>query len=242
MHFLKVSTYIVNKLVNNRLHTACYLKKTSKNNSVGSTDAAVPRIGPNAVLQTLAALEQLEGADRRDTAVRRARIEPDRLTGMVPEAWFLALIRAVRDLLPPARADAVLRLAGALTADYVAENRIPRFFRRLLAALPARVGIPLLLTAFRRHAWTFAGSGRFSVEDGYPGTLILAHCPTCRLTTSDAPAGAYYEAAFEGLLHIVDSRVRVREFRCRSVGDPSCQFAVELGGQTAHGEPSCASC
>jgi divinyl protochlorophyllide a 8-vinyl-reductase len=208
---------------------------------VATSDETVARIGPNAVLQTLTALEQLEGAERRESALRRARIEPARLTGMVPEAWFLAMIRAVRDLLPPARADAVLRLAGTYTADYVAENRIPRFFRSLLAVLPARVGIPLLLAAFRRHAWTFAGSGRFSVEGGYPGTLVLDQCPTCRLGTSRLPAGAYYEAAFEGLLHIVDARVRVREFRCRSVGDPSCQFAIELSGQTVHGEPSCAS-
>lgn len=233
--------YIVNVLVNVELQTARYLKKTSENNDVASADENLARIGPNAVLQTLAALERLEGADRRDSAARRAGIDPARLSGMVPEAWFLALIRAVRDLLPPARADAVLRLSGARTADYVAENRIPRPFRRLLAALPARLGIPLLLAAFRRHAWTFAGSGRFSVEGNYPGTLILEQCPTCRLGTSPTPAGAYYEAAFEGLLHIVDARVRVREFRCRSVGDPSCQFAIELSGQTVHGEPSCAS-
>lgn len=232
--------YIVTLLVNDKLQTARYLIKTSKNNHLACEHEIVAQIGPNAVLQTLAALEHLEGADRRDSAARRARIEPANLTGMIPEAWFLALIRAVRDLLPPARADAVLRLAGAWTADYVAENRIPGFFRGLLAALPARVGIPLLLAAFRRHAWTFAGSGRFSVEGGYPGTLVLEHCPTCRPGSSQVPAGAYYEAAFEGLLHIVDSRVRVREFRCRSVGDPSCQFAIELSGQTVHGEPSCA--
>lgn len=199
------------------------------------------RIGPNAILQTLAALETLEGSDQRVSAARLARIDPARLTGMVPEAWFLALIHAVRDLLPPARADAVLRLAGTFTADYVAANRVPRFFRALLAALPVRIGIPLLLAAFRQHAWTFAGSGRFSVEGSYPGTLILEQCPTCRRGPSEAPAGAYYEAAFEGLLHIVDARIRVREFRCRSVGDPSCQFAIELSGQPAHGEPSCAS-
>ncbi len=233
--------YIVTLLVNDKLQSAHYLKKTSKNNNVAVADEKVARIGPNAVLQTLAALEELEGADQRVLAARLAGIDRERLAGMVPEAWFLALIRAVRELLPAARADAVLRLAGALTADYVAENRIPGLFRRLLGALPARVGIPLLLAAFRRHAWTFAGSGRFRVEGAYPGTLVLEACPTCRLGAAKAPAGAYYEAAFQGLLHIVDARVRVREFRCRSLGDPSCQFAIELSGQTVHGEPSCAS-
>jgi divinyl protochlorophyllide a 8-vinyl-reductase len=205
------------------------------------TDRPEARIGPNAVIQTLRALADLEGPGHRDAIVRQLSIEPMQLAGMVPESLFIALIRAVREQLPASRSDAVLRLAGSYTARYVAAHRIPKLFRGLLARLPTRLGIPLLLAAFRRHAWTFAGSGRFGVEGGYPGTLVLQHCPTCRHGRRHGPAGAYYEAAFEGLLHIVDPGIRVREVRCRSVGDPSCQFAIDANGAARHGETSCVS-
>jgi len=160
---------------------------------------------------------------------------------MVPERLFVELVRVVRERLPTPRSDAVLRLAGSYTAAYVAAHRIPGAFRLLLRGLPRRPAIRLLLAAFRRHAWTFAGSGRFGVVGAYPGTLVLQHCPTCRRGGGHGRAGAYYEAAFEGLLQIVDPAIRVRETRCCSLGDPNCQFTIELRSDNRPGETSCAS-
>jgi divinyl protochlorophyllide a 8-vinyl-reductase len=204
-------------------------------------NGAGARIGPNAVIQTLRALEELEGPGQCDRAIRQAGIDTSQLSGMIPEHLFIALNRAVRDRLPESRAAAVMRLAGTYTARYVASHRIPGLFRLVLGRMPPRLGIPLLLAAFRRHAWTFAGSARFGVAGPYPGTLVLEDCPTCRHGDGQRAAGAYYEAAFEGLLQIVAPRVRVREIRCRALGDPSCQFTIEPQGNTLDGESACAS-
>lgn len=161
---------------------------------------------------------------------------PGQTPSMIPEAWFLRAIDAVRDLLPPERAEAVLRRAGSLTARYVARHRIPRAFRWLLRWLPDRWALQLLLSAFERHAWTFAGSGTFRVVDGL--TLSLTGCPTCR-PAEDVPhlgdvsgfSGAYYEAAFEDLIHLAAPRALVREVQCAHVGAPDCRFEILLSPQ-----------
>ncbi len=186
-------------------------------------------IGPNAVLQTLRALEEQAGAEAVRAACARAELPDPAPARMIPEAWFVRLVASVRHLLPAEQSDAVLARAGALTAEYVRANRIPSLVRGLLAALPASAGMPLLVRAFEKHAWTFAGSGRFQASLGPPITLTLEGCPTCRAeagAASSRRAGAYYEAAFEGLLHTADVRVRVREVACRVTGSPDCRFLV----------------
>lgn len=201
----------------------------------------VPRIGPNAVVQTLRALAELEGATVADALRRRALPPQAALDGMIPEAWFVRLTDALRDALPWARSEAVLRLAGRYTADYVAAHRIPGAVRTLLRRLPPRLAVPILLAAFRRHAWTFAGGGRFGLDGGYPGAIVLAGCPTCRRGRRPAPAGGYYEAAFTGLLGLAAPGAVVREDACESRGAPSCRFTIHLGAHSPHGEAPCAS-
>jgi divinyl protochlorophyllide a 8-vinyl-reductase len=200
------------------------------------------RIGPNSLLQTFRALRELEGEEAARAIPARAGLPEAWPDGMIPEAWFVQLIQAVRETLPGPRAEAVLRRSGTYTADYVGQNRIPAPFRGLLRVLPGRVGIPLLLAAFRRHAWTFAGAGRFSAEGSFPGTILLDGCPTCRAETTGAVhghAGAYYEAAFEGLLGLAARRVRVREVACQADHAPQCRFEISFDDLTA-GVP-CAS-
>jgi divinyl protochlorophyllide a 8-vinyl-reductase len=150
---------------------------------------------------------------------------------MIPEAWFIHLACSVRERLPADRSEAVLRRAGAATADYVATHRIPAPLRGALRALPVRLAIPLLLRAFERHAWTFAGGGRFTYGGAFPGTLTLAGASTCRGDAAGRvgrPAGAFYEAAFEGLLRLASPAVRVREVACQALRDPLCLFEITL--------------
>jgi len=220
-------------------------RQSSSNKEVGARRAAAACIGPNAVLQTLRALRELEIPDATRRIVDQAYI-PDPLPhGMIPEAWFVRLVGALRDTLPPARVEAVLRRSGRYTAEYVGAHRIPLAFRGVLAVLPARAAIPLLLGAFRRHAWTFAGGGRFDVTGPFPGTLVLAGCPTCRDRARPAVAGcgAYYEAAFEGLLALAAPRARVVETACMATGAPSCRFQISLHplAESSPGDPPCAS-
>ncbi len=200
---------------------------------MSSTPAAEARIGPNAVLQTLGAFLDAEGHTRSDALRTRAGVPDPLPPGMVPEACFTRLVAAVRAELSPRRADAVLADAGRRTADYVTTHRIPRSVQLLLRVLPRRVALPLLLSSVARHAWTFTGAGHFRVEGPYPGVLVLQHAPTCRAHTTSAPSGAYYAAAFEGLLRLAAPGIRVREVACQSRGAPACRFAIELPGTPA---------
>lgn len=192
-----------------------------------------PRIGPNAVFQTLAALTDREGPDVARKVAETADLPEVDLEGLIPEAWFVRLIDALRAELPSARAEAVLAEAGHRTAAYVARRRIPVVFRSLLALLPARLALPLILAAFRRHAWTFAGAGRFTTAGRYPGRIELEMSPTCRPRPSGGPpeverGGAYYAAAFAGLLALAAPGVRVQETTCACRGAERCTFIIEI--------------
>ncbi len=202
------------------------------------TDAA--RIGPNAVLQTLRAARELEGASFECDLLETTGLRRESCRAMIPETWFVDLVTALRALRPHDRSEAILSRAGELTGQYVAENRIPPPFRWVLGALPARLALPLLLLAFSRHAWTFAGRGGFSTEGPYPGVIRLTDSPTCRTTNAAEPAGAYYAAAFERLLQLAAPGVRVREIECAALGFPACRFEIRPPSSLL-GEPSCAS-
>jgi divinyl protochlorophyllide a 8-vinyl-reductase len=203
------------------------------------TAGAVPdvqaEIGPNAVIQTLRALRQLEGPELEARVFAAAGI-PEREPGaMIPESWFLRLVRSLRAELPADRAAAVLRLAGRYTADYVACHRIPVLFRKLLGILPRRIGVPMLLAAFRRHAWTFAGSSGFSVNGAFPGAIMLDDTPTCREAAGLAESGSYYEAAFAGLLGLAAPGTRVIESACRAQGSERCRFDIHFANDRERG-------
>lgn len=192
-------------------------------------------IGPNAVIRTLEALRTLENPALADRVARAADLPEREPEALVPEVWFVRLVAALRRELPSERAEKVLAWAGAATARYVALNRIPSFFRSLLRLLPARLAIPLLLAAFRRHAWTFAGQSGFEVQGGYPGTIVLDDAPTCRHGNLTSGSGSYYEAAFEGLLSLASRRVRVTEVACRTGGSRACRFLIRLDNDPFRG-------
>ncbi len=194
------------------------------------------QIGPNSVTRTLEAIiERGYPSEARRIAAEVGLPDsiPDRL---IPEAWFVALTCAVRDHFDAGVAEEILADSGARTARYVAAHRIPAPIRFVLRVLPGRVALPLLLRAIERHAWTFAGSGRFAVEGSPPRYLVLENAPTCRLEACGESGwcpeagGAYYAAAFEGLLRLADDRVRVREEECALEGAFACRFLLELDG------------
>ena len=196
---------------------------------------AQPLIGPNAVIQTLAALQVLVGEECRQTVARSAGLPDSEPGEMIPEASFVGLVAAVRDELGHERAAEVLSLSGKKTADYVAGNRIPGVFRGLLRLLPSRIAMPLLLGAFRRHAWTFSGRSDFLVSGDYPGSILLTDAPTCRNTGAGARTGGYYEAAFQGLLSLASPNVAVTEIECRSLGDSHCRFRISPNTRQSRG-------
>ena len=58
----------------------------------------------------------------------------------------------------------------------------------------AILGVADALSAIGRHAWTFAGSGRFSAQPGYPVVLTITQNPLCEGLHSKEAACAYYAA------------------------------------------------
>lgn len=188
------------------------------------------KIGPNAVIQTVNALIELHGAAAaREVLERIGRpgLIDYRPGSLIDEREFETLHRDLVGALGLGESGRVMARAGALTAQYVIANRIPRPAQRALRLLPRAIGLRLLLGAIGQHTWTFAGSGKFSYTLGQTRLLAIEHCLTARGITSDAPACAFYQAAFQGFLTtLIDSRLRVREVHCASCGAPRCEFKI----------------
>jgi len=194
--------------------------------------ASEARIGPNAVTRLAEAMEDLGGDEARRVFAAAGLLHhldhpPE---AMVPDADVALLHAALREQLGARRATSVGDRAGRLTADYLLANRIPRPAQMILGLLPAKLAIRLLLRAIGRHAWTFAGQGRFSWRATPRGfVLALAGGPVSRTAKSEFPVCAYYAATFERLFQAILRRpIIVIETACEATGAAACEFTVML--------------
>ncbi|MFB9151345.1 bacteriochlorophyll 4-vinyl reductase [Roseovarius ramblicola] len=186
------------------------------------------RVGPNAILQTAAALEAQGGralARQVFEVAGLGALVDDPPGSMVPEGQAAALMRALHATLPPDTAARVSYDAGRRTGDYILQNRIPAPARTLLRLLPARLAAPILLRAVAAHAWTFAGSGRIEIAPGRPVRLMIHDNPL-------AVAGSdWHRAALEVLFRrLVHPRAAVRQAASCAGGDGPCVFEISLSG------------
>ena len=191
--------------------------------------AAAARIGPNAILQLVPVLDDALGAERRAELLAAAGITelPDG-TRMIDEAPVARLHQTLRRTVPD-EALSLSRQAGSGTGDYILANRIPRLAQRLLRILPARLGARVLANAIARHAWTFAGSGRFRVVSQRPLVFEIADNPVVRGERAPAPVCAWHAAVFERLYReLVDDRYRAKETACGAAGADACRFELSL--------------
>lgn len=189
------------------------------------------RIGPNALIQTVGALEEERGPQETRRFLRRigrGDLAEQLPTKMVDELAFISLIGAIRADMGLEAAGRVLARSGERTAAYLLANRIPAPARAVLPLLPRRLGLSLLLRAIAGHAWTFAGGGRFSYSvDRAGATLRLGSCPECRGMAAAEPLCRYYESCFQALLRpLIDRRLVVREVACIGQGGGACVFEV----------------
>ena len=135
-------------------------------------NALAGRIGPNAITRVAEVLLPRLGAGTTAAIFERAGLQaylahPPQ--SMVDEAEVSRLHRALRAVVGEAGAREVAFEAGTRTGDYLLAHRIPKPVQWLLRHLPAPLAARVLLAAIRRHAWTFAGSGEFTVRAGHPG-------------------------------------------------------------------------
>ena len=141
---------------------------------------------------------------------------------MVEEADAAALHEALRRLAPAHEARAYSAEAGRRTGDYILAHRIPRAAAAVLRALPASISARLLARAIARHAWTFAGSGRFTCEPGRPLALSIAGNPLAQ-----TGGCVWHEAVFTRLFAaLVHKKAEVREASCCASGHRACRFEV----------------
>jgi len=195
--------------------------------------ALAGRIGPNAIIQTTAALRARLGDPRALVLVRGAtgRSLSEMPTEMVDEAEVNDLVRRLRAELDPALFEAVLRDAGHRTADYLIANRIPRVAQLLMRLLPAPLALRTLLAGIMRHTWTFAGTAtvRVARSPGAPLRLVLTHCPMCRAMHEPAPTCHFYAGTLERLLQrLVTPAARVMEVACEASGASACEFSLAV--------------
>jgi divinyl protochlorophyllide a 8-vinyl-reductase len=191
---------------------------------------ASARVGPNAVIRVAEALDEARGPDIVAQVFRAAGLEHYLKTlpsEMVDEREVTRLQLALREQLGLGIARPVSHDAGLRTGDYLLANRIPRPVQRLLKILPARLASRVLISAIRRNAWTFVGSGVFDGTPGRPTRLLVRDGPICQGASADEPLCDFYAGSFERLFsRLVHSNARVTEIACQANGADSCVFEV----------------
>jgi divinyl protochlorophyllide a 8-vinyl-reductase len=190
----------------------------------------IGRIGPNAIIRVAEALREQVGEGATARLFRSAGVDgylsapPQQ---MVDESEVRILHQVLRSELGLERARWVSRAAGLSTGDYLLAHRIPQVVQLILRTLPSGFASRMLLTAIRRHAWTFSGSGVFAARPGRPLRIWISGCPVCRGSVSHEPLCDYYAATFQRLFRaLVDSDITVRETQCEATGAEACLFEV----------------
>jgi divinyl protochlorophyllide a 8-vinyl-reductase len=201
----------------------------------------VARIGPNAILRLIEALDGRLGRARTEAVFAAAgqsqflQAPPE---AMVDERAVTALYASLPQQLGAAAAAEVAAHAGLLTGDYLLAHRIPGPAQRMMKLMPAALAARTLLAAVEQHSWTFAGSGSFTCTalertaggGGHARAywhLSIRRCPVCRGAHATTPQCAYYAATFERIFRaVVTTSARVTETACEAQGAGACVFEV----------------
>lgn len=203
-------------------------------------DASIDRnrIGPNAIIQVINALMARFGEHSVNAFFVDAGLERyvrERPGSMVSEHDVALLQTELRERYGPLMAREICIDAGKRTGDYLLAHRIPRLAQGVLRLMPAGLAARVLAKAISKHAWTFAGSGTFTVSPGTPFRFSIQHNPLCNRIRSDVPVCDYYAATFERIFQaIVHPRSRVVETECEATGASACVFEVSWAGDTGN--------
>jgi divinyl protochlorophyllide a 8-vinyl-reductase len=190
------------------------------------------RIGPNAVIQTVRALEERCGSAEaaRMLAGRPARWLAERPSAMVDERDFRDLVEAIGAAMPADEASAVLYRSGRLTGEYVLANRIPRIAQTLIRALRRGPGPAILLRAIGANAGTFGESGSYAYTAGGTPRVQIANPVLSASPELAAAVCAYNRGAFEALFRgLIDAQASIVEEHCQATGGNTCTYRIERG-------------
>jgi divinyl protochlorophyllide a 8-vinyl-reductase len=131
---------------------------------VHATLPSQAQIGPNALIQMVAALRSVWGNEETLSLLGSLGlghyVENPPLR-MMPQQEVAALHTRLFGMVDAQTFKSITFDAGLRTADYLLANRIPRAVQWLLKRLPETIAARVLCRAIAKHAWTFAGSVRF---------------------------------------------------------------------------------
>ncbi|MEL6584369.1 MAG: bacteriochlorophyll 4-vinyl reductase [Pseudomonadota bacterium] len=178
-------------------------------------------VGPNAIRQLRLPLKNRGGMDLINAMLDAAGLdEMPPPEGMIDQRVVArahaALPRLVDD------PEVVAREAGLRTADYIIANRIPRVAKLALRLMPRKRAKISLARNIARHAWTFAGSGVFTVASEEPLILQIAHNPLVGVNGC-----CWHVAVFTRLFQeLADPDLTAREIACCTSGGRLCRFEI----------------
>ena len=194
------------------------------------------KIGPNALIQTVHVLQAQASPDEVAAVLHACGLErllTEMPSTMVDEQEFFDLADTLAAQRGVTETQAILREAGRLTGDYLLTHRIPRPFQRLLHLMPRRAAMKLLMTAIRKHAWTFVGSGDFTYTLGRRPQLTIA----CSSNVTSAVCG-FYGGTFECLFQtLVDAEAQVEMITTPPIVRTYCVYRVLYGPQANGPQP-----
>lgn len=192
-------------------------------------------IGPNSVIQLKAAMVDALGPEPSEALFERAGYKAlfnDPPTEMIPEVIPQQLFATLFESLPLEQAIHIAEGAGTLTADYIINNRIPAPIATLLRYLPPSWAGRVLLKAIEQHAWTFAGSGVFSLERDKAPSIVIESNPLAM------PQGSWHGAVFERMFKTLVCPGAQVQAQCgenipgTKMVPPQSRFTLEYGAQS----------
>ncbi|EAT58755.1 bacteriochlorophyll 4-vinyl reductase [Chlorobium ferrooxidans] len=185
------------------------------------------KIGPNSIIQTVAALEARYGKTETEKILRKigqGYVIGNLPTEMVEESKFHSMVIALQKELGDEVTAAILKESGERTARYLLKVRIPGIFQKLVKLLPARPAFRIFLFAISKNAWTFAGSGEFSYTMNRPPEIAV------RVTYPSLPVvGNFYLGTFTALLQeLVNPKTTIKADIRKESNTIRCHYRCEI--------------
>jgi divinyl protochlorophyllide a 8-vinyl-reductase len=182
-------------------------------------------MAPGVVNDLAAAVQQGLGSHAHDAILADAQLH--RLPGAeepVREDKALRLHHAVKRLFP-AQSPVLMAMAGGATAERLLDSQQSARAQAMLAGSPWPIAAWLLGRWATLHAWTFAGSARFTVVNALEYTLT--DNPLHRGESATHATSDWHRAFFERLFRrVIDTDLECREVECAATGAAQCRFLI----------------
>jgi divinyl protochlorophyllide a 8-vinyl-reductase len=189
-------------------------------------------MGSQTVLPLVAAIERRLGAEAATQLLDEARFlhlpEPGE---PVRERQVAVLHQALRRSWPDL-AEAIQREAARDAVEWIMANRMPARARKLLTNMPYPLAVWMLGRHAVQNAWTFGGSGKFSILG--TNAFQLIGNPMVRGEQSDGPICVWHEELFQHTFRrMAHSRLRCVETSCMAAGADACRFHLAMDDDPA---------